>query len=71
MVWWPPQTALPASFVTRTAARAVQQQVRGKTYPKTKEKGRERENQGSTAMHDGKEKKEENKRKKSATSRFA
>jgi len=41
-----------------------------KPTPKKEEKVRERENQGSTAMHEGKEKKE-NKRKKSATSRFA
>jgi hypothetical protein len=41
-----------------------------KNLPKKKEKVRERENQGSTAMHEGKEKKEK-KRKKSATSRFA
>lgn len=39
-----PPTALPASFVTRTPATAVQQQARGKTYPKKKKKSkRERE----------------------------
>ncbi len=40
----PPPTALPASFVTRTPARAVQQQGSGKTYPKKRRKSkRERE----------------------------
>ncbi len=58
MVWWAPPTALPASFVTRTPARAVQQQGSGKTYPEKRRKSkRERTKGRQLCMREKKRKK--------------